>query len=613
MMIMELPPSARGQVLPPTLDTTAVSQQLSIGVSRIAFTSVFHGDAAFRQAVLGGILSLQQQYRGASLLVGTVSFRDDELFRAEWRYAIHPRVSIVPRVEWDVSNDTRSLGIAKLERLRIVGGWGYQSSLGDIHVFAGSEHAEQLGVREAGTALGAQWRGTQYAIGDVGIAFNVGGEYVGLRVRTNADLGGRLEITSIRSATGSFGVSIEHRRQQRDYYTTLGITSTIALEHRTEQRWTIAATIDQQLWDWLSIAITPDVQVTMVERFFDAPVTTSALTYVRRRLDEISGQLRAILVAQTSWTNHRVEFIVGSRDESNATFDRFSSPTPQLVEELRLSERMRDNQSRLVQIGTIHHLALRRRDTLMLVGQSRLVRYDTPSPLNYDDRDELALLGRLSYRRQWTDVLANTATFEYAATHFVFLRAQRSALSNWNRSFRLASTFGYILPAFQWYPSFEIIAQYTTYDFEGKSGVPTSFSFRQVSYRDSLRFVLASGSVEAQLYFRWFLRGDFSWSLFAEYPTGTGREQFLRGMYWRSSQPFSIGIGCRWYLLQQHLNAAALSQLSSSQQSIAPEAGIRLTLDAVLLELGGWYEVRTVNDGTRQVLPNLYLNLKRRL
>jgi hypothetical protein len=595
------------------MDTARAPQQLSVGVTRIAFTSVFRGDVALAQPVWGGTFSLRQQYRGASLLIGTTSFRDDELFRAEWRYQIVPNVSIIPRFEWDVSNDTRSLGIAKLERFRGASSIRVDAPVGSFLAFVGAERAEQLSVRESGSVVGGQFLAKPIAIGDFVIGARADGEYVRLRVRTNADVAGQLELSSLQGESGRFRLGIEHRRQQRDYYTTVGLSSTIALEHRTEQRWAITGELEQQIVPWLNVVLQPDVHIATVERFFNAPIQTSALTFVRRRLEELNGTLRAMLIAQLAESVHRIELTVGSRDESNATFDQYVSPTPQLVDELRQSERMRDNRSRLLQVSSMHAIAVLARDSIGLDLQSRIVRYDTPSPLNYDDRDELTLLGRLRYRHQWSDVMASRATIEYTGTHFVFLRAQRSALSNWNRSFRLACVSTYTQQGFSWNPSFEILSQYTSYDFEGRSGVPSSFSFRQVSYRDSIRWEVPGGSVEAQVFFRWFLRGDFSWSRFTEYPRGTGQEQFARSMYWRTGELLSFGIGCRWYLLEQQLAGTIATQLSSSQRSIAPEAGIRLQLEQLYLELGGWYEIRTLPDGRRQALPNLSLNLTRRL
>lgn len=122
---------ARSQLVPPLLDTSQQRQQaIRVGMTRIAFTSVFFGDALVEQLVAGGTLSIQQQYRGTSLLTGIRSFRDDELLRLQWRYPIAESLMLVPHVEWDVSNDSRSLGISRLERVRGAAGVGYSSLIG---------------------------------------------------------------------------------------------------------------------------------------------------------------------------------------------------------------------------------------------------------------------------------------------------------------------------------------------------------------------------------------------------------------------------------------------------------------------------------------------------
>lgn len=140
----------QGQIFPSLSDTSAQSPHLHVGMTRIAFTSVFHADAFIEQMIGSGQLVLRQQYRGASLLTGTTSFRDDELFRLEWRYGVADRLRWSPRLEWDLSNDSRSLGISRLERFRLAAETSYHSAVGLAEGYIGFERAMQLGVSEQG-------------------------------------------------------------------------------------------------------------------------------------------------------------------------------------------------------------------------------------------------------------------------------------------------------------------------------------------------------------------------------------------------------------------------------------------------------------------------------
>lgn len=603
----------QGQIFPSLSDTSAQSPHLHVGMTRIAFTSVFHADAFIEQMIGSGQLVLRQQYRGASLLTGTTSFRDDELFRLEWRYGVADRLRWSPRLEWDLSNDSRSLGISRLERFRLAAETSYHSTVGLAEGYIGFERAMQLGVSEQGGAVGLRIVPDQINVGEIAISTGLTADHVRLKVRRNTDFRAHVTLSSPSAETLPFEIQLVHQRQQRDYYTTLGSSTTIALEHRAEERWEIRSYLQQQVGDWLSVSVQPFATIIGVERYFDAPDFNSALTYVRRRLDELNATVIGKLNVQTATSQHEIGAELGYRMESNATFDRFATPTPQLIEEIRQSERMRDNQTQRVQLWVNNLIQVTSTDTLRVVALNRLVRYDTPSPLNYDDRDELTQTLQLVLHRRWSAPFSSVITSEYTVTHLVFLPSQRSALSNTMRLLRLGSWFRYAAANVRWFPSCEVVAQYTVYDFEGLSGVPSSFSFRQFSYRDSLALQLSFMQLEVQCYLRWFIRGDFVWTRFAEYPTGNGSEQFFRIMAWRQvGTSISLGVGGRWYALVQQMQPTALAPLIGIQRSIAPETSVRLSIDKLDFVINGWYEVRLVQGVTVQYLPNVQINLIRR-
>lgn len=614
VLAVALTVSSTSQVVPQLSDTVSLQPQIAYGVSQVAFTSLFFGDALIRQSVWGGSFLLQQRYRGASLLTGTPSYRDDEQLRADWRFRLSPQLDLFPRIEWDVSNDSRSLGISRLERVRLVGGVGYSWSAGNTELYGGGERTIQLGVEEHGIVFGSRTY-SLLSVGDLAARADLSGQFVRLSLRRNADATAQIELaTTAGSDFVPFTLRVGYQRQLRDYFTLLGLGTQRALEHRDEERWTVAGSLQQSAGRWLLLTVQPEMQIAAVERYFDSPDVQSSLTFVRRRLDELNGSVVATISVMVPNMLHTLGLAIYRRDESNATLDRFEPPAPQLVEDVRQSERMRDNITHRTRLWGESFIEMGRRDTLHLSAQSSIVRYDTPSTLNYDDRDELSLGVRLSLARTWSSSLVSRTTFEYAGVHLVFLRAQRSALSNWNRSFRLASRFAYVHSAIGWFPSVEILAQYTSYDFEGRSGVPSSFSFRQFIYRDSIELRTTHAEVQAQLYFRWFLRGDFSWERFAERPTGSGYEQFIRLLLWRPfTSDLAIGMGCRWYALVQEMSLSSLSQLSSAQRSIAPDVALRLRTDLVELTLSGWYELRRTLGSSVQILPNVQLNVVHRL
>lgn len=594
-------------------DTLALPPQLWYGLSHIAFTAVFHGDAVVRQPIREGILRLHQQYRGVSLLTGTRSFRDDELLRIEYRYPMGQAIELFPRFEWDVSNDSRGIGISRFERVRLAGGFGYRSASVGSGLYSGFEHTEQLGVRENGNVLGGSVDVSSLNVGEFVADISLQAERVFLTVRRNSDLLFRGVVTYSDLSAISFRMMVEHSRQRRDYYSTLGVSSAVALEHRTQGHWLVGVEYKHDI-GWADLSIVPMVRYLEVERYFDQPTLGSTLTYVQRQLLELDASAMATITIHTTVSRHSVNGYIRSRDERNLTAQLFDPPTTVLIEDIRQSERMRDNNSFQLQVSSSHAIAAFTLDTLTFVGSAAIVRYDTPSLLNYDDRDELSFNSRLMYLRHFSTSFQTKVNLEFVAVHFVFLRAQRSALNNWNRALRLGVQCELVLERLRLAPNFEVLAQYTSYDFEGMIGVPTSFSFRQLAFRDSITCTLQPAVILLQYYARWFIRGDFSWQRFAEYPTGSGSEFFIRVFARRMiTEAVAIGVGARWYAIEQNVTRSALAVLGSSQQSIAPDIELAVKLDQLELVLSGWYEFRTVSGATQQIIPNIQFNVRRQL
>ncbi|MFH0883893.1 MAG: hypothetical protein V2A56_12970 [bacterium] len=131
-----------------------------------------------------------------------------------------------------------------------------------------------------------------------------------------------------------------------------------------------------------------------------------------------------------------------------------------------------------------------RQDSLRLYASTQKLMFDSPDTLETSDHDRL--IHRVVVRSilpigESTRVLVEGLV---VLDHLVYINADRSSENRWNRVFRM-------IPSVEWVPapgwrncaSFEILANYTAYDFEDvESGEVRSNVLRRWSAADTLRF-----------------------------------------------------------------------------------------------------------------------------
>jgi hypothetical protein len=194
----------------------------------------------------------------------------------------------------------------------------------------------------------------------------------------------------------------------------------------------------------------------------------------------------------------------------------------------RIEDEMKKNNSSIrFQLGSESSYNLISNDTLYLnLFLSKLV-YSTPSISSFinrsnifrDDRDELLYIARLTYKKFFSKFLTATIFVEAFMNHLVYIYAERSANNNWNRVLRLASNSRYNDRDFFSSNSFEVLANYTIYDFEDLLNTVRSFSFRQFSFTDTTQinlskkfFISLSGGI------RLSEQGGLNWKSFSTKP-----------------------------------------------------------------------------------------------
>jgi hypothetical protein len=217
-------------------------------------------------------------------------------------------------------------------------------------------------------------------------------------------------------------------------------------------------------------------------------------------------------------------------------------------------------------------------------------------------------------------LLVGTILADVRLAHFVFIKSQRSAQNNQNRIFRLVPSLFFQSGPLTMRPQFEVLANYTSFDFEDLLGTAQSFSLRQVAYRDSITILLnPSTMLESRMIFRYFERGEFRWREFSETPRDRNVEAFARVLCISSTnrifleyvQNARFGAGARMYILTQSPSGAGFVRVNEFvNQAFAPEAVIDIDFRSqTMLRCNGWLEFQFDRTSLQRIVPNFLLSL----
>lgn len=608
---------ARGQQISPLLQAREASygRGIEFGVDKITNTFVWIGNADVGVQTEVGFLRFVNQYRSSAFRTSTLATRDDQAWQGSWLHPLSPTLRAVIRQGWIVSSDSRSTGLNELERLNIAGGVRYEPDPSvSVEIIAGVERSSQLGVTAAGPLAGIIGRVDNYELDQWLVSADGIADWQRLDAqRQNSDIEVRTMFTRSLAEGSTLRLSVESVNLGRQFFTTLTQQSILDVEQRSERRLAANADIVYAVTDAFSVNLRSSISSGAVDRSYATPVQALALSFVERQLRELAVDVEGSMTVATRVLTVTGGGAIFQRSELNGVQNVHGASDLDL-QTVRLQELQRDNQTLRTRLYGSASWLLSPRDTVRADVSGWLVRYDTPSATNDDDRDELATVATLSYGVALSPSLSMNLRLSGQYLHLVFLRASRSALNNVNRVLRFSPSFIVTTPRVQLRPELEILANYTAYDFEGTASSVRSFSFRQLSYRDSVRVRMSPTlTLEAPLLFRYFERATLNWSRFSERPE-TGNLEYLAKVliFSAPSEAWSVGAGVRIYTLDQQ--SLLPGGLNGSTTSIGPEMALRYTANGgSTLSLSGWYEFQTINVTQRRELPNLLLRTVVRL
>jgi len=596
-------------------DIPFANRSIRFSTEKIANTIVSGGGIEGQWSTGLGNFMVSQQYTGTTIVSANAASRDEQSLSFRYEIPFDTNFSFISREFVFVTRDSRDIGLSSLERYSATIGTRWQPQHNAyVSLLGGVEQNTQLGIRATGK-VGIIEAGIREGIlDDFSYSINFTGDFRLLdEQRTNSDMQMQFSLVSI-GDTSSSHLSVQgyFRRQERGFYTFVNTEQTRQVEKRSEDRYGTSARLGFTITSTLRSFFDLQLENAGINRRYGGAVPGALQTLVNRGLSEFQFLMTASTELKLENFVQRVGISFFRRNEANSIEREFdiNESDEQL---LRRQETQRDNNAFRIRLFGESFWKIATYDSIKFDGNLSLLRYDTPSEANFDDRDELQMLGQVQYSHRFSDAFTFTLSSRLQFMHLVFIKQERSSLNNWNRIIALTPSFTIKSKYLTSKPRFEVLANYTVYDFEQTTSDVKSFSFRQISFRDSVLLnVSADFHAEIRLYGRHFERGRLFWNNFSETPLSRNDEYFVKMLIFRNSTPmWSVGIGARYYaLIQKSLSIGGITGISSDaiQRFYGPEMQFDYVVSSgSRISLNGWYERQTVNGVAIRYVPNIFL------
>jgi len=472
-------------------------------------------------------------------------------------------------------------------------------------------------------------KGISYEIGVLADSLNFGGyrtdfnartQYDNLAPRASETRNALLTIQKIFAGQSENVFQVFYSRNRRDFYNPADpviqqqYNVSRNIETRNEDAYTVSDTLDYPLEQALHLTFQSDVftrQVSRELRYEDR--TNPHRSTLGTTVDELNldGSILATYHPGTSF-NGLARFFYQERDEQHGIQPE-QDVFPNVMDSLTSIETSKNNHARRTLVSMNLEYIPSQSNSIAFSGSAGLLRYDTPSHENDDDRDELRYTISLEARHRFNRYFNLRLLTEANMTHLVYIMSTRSADNTWNRIFRLSPRLDYasgsgIMSA----NAFEVLANYTVYDFEYSLSPIRSFAFREFGFIDS-----SSAEITNRLAIEWFSkirlyeRGELQWQEFAERPLNYFEDKtYIGTMRYAFREYLTFSFGIRYFSQLRFAYQDGNRKLESALRSIGPLAEIWWKVGrSTQLHINGWYENQSFTAQPNHSFANMSASL----
>ncbi|MEN6511025.1 MAG: hypothetical protein ABFD00_04240 [Chloroherpetonaceae bacterium] len=557
-----------------------------------------------------GRFNINQNYQGTFLKLLDRSFRDDEDWSFAYSHNIFDKFSLNLNQNWLFTSDSRDIGMNQLSRLNGLLGISYTPNFNSqVQFLYGFENNNQLNLQSTGNVLNFSAYQKDYNFQDFLLNSDISFNYLNLNLgRKNQDINAHLRFERYFEDSTNLYMNFAYKKLQTNLLAYSGNDSIQPIEKRVENTFASNMFIQYQVIEPLMLGIIFDYNLINVNRDFHQPVAGIPYSAFYRDISQSNLNFQLFSKLYIGNFSESIYFKVNTINEKNNLSNKFSQNIPELTQYQNFESQRDYNDSR---VNLFSQSTYKFSDNSILSGiySISLNQYNTPSKDNYDDRDEQNQIINLQYFHKFSQILNFNLEFENTTTHYVYILSQRSALNNWNRIYRLTPRIDYNGEILEFHPQFEVLANYTAYDYELNLSSLKSFSFRQLSYKDSINYKLTkSVNIKSNVNIKYSERGVLYWKEFAETPQNAISEYFLRVILEKNYNNLHIGSGIRYYNSSQRRMGANPAEFDFKFVSTAPEVVIDYKLDnRWSVSLSGWYEFQNINKRTKNETTNLFV------
>lgn len=611
-----------GGLVPGSPDSLSAGNRIALSSDKLLNTYHWGGRASYRNFF--GPLSLQfnEQFRSSMILIDPKLITDEQ----SMDFALTQRLTSGLRAAVKFSafslSDNKNIGISNASSQNLYGGVMSEPVAGvRIEPMAGVRFDNQIDQHDRGPSylLNIDTDPLDYN----GYMTTFDGMWQYDRLTPRALETRNASATIERHFSGQTGNTLQllYTRNRRDFYTAAdpfvqqlnGVSKNI--ETRTEDAFTLFDSLDYDAGQGARISLQGDLYTRTIGRETRYRQTSDPLRpLLNTSIDELKLESSAQL-AVSPWKNIRgiVRLAYQERDEKHATIpDPSGSQTNFDLQEK--TERLKNNHSRRTSLSSVLAARISPSDSLAISGSGSLLRYDTPSADNNDDRDELWYILNLATVHRLNPALEFRMLANVTLVHLVYLPSMTSGNNTWNRVFRLAPRVEYRPSAgFVTANTFEVLANYTVYDFEYPSSAIRSFVFRQFGLNDSSTWnVTRRIALEWFQYVKLYEQGELQWESFAERPVNYFEENTYQGSvrYEVPEKGLLFSVGLRYFSQRRYAYSGDVRTLDRFLRSLGPTTTVGWRFrERTTLGVQGWYEQQTQTGVPNRSIANVTLSL----
>ena len=524
---------------------------------------------------------------------------------------------ISPQIQWSsfVYSDNKGTGLNNASSESLLGGAEFiPFSWMSVTPMAGYRWDTQAGIGD---------RGMTYMLGARIPGFEADGYLVSGNVQYREDLlaprrlegdFARISVQKVFSPYARDSLDVGVNRNRHEFYAPADST----IESRTEQVLTIADKLEYDIDPALASTFFVSINGRGLEKNLrNWNAVAPQILQFDTRINEFrfDTYMQTVYRTPEGRTAAWLRLYYSERSETHAAQVPASASTSidSLFSQSNTREHINDNTARRTQLSGMVEVPVSTSDRIALSGSIGILRYDTPSDQNLEDRDELLVALTLATSHSVSRSLELGVVLDGTIDHLVYLLKERSANNNFNRVLRLSPRSIYRpVPWLYSLNAFEVLANYTVYDFEQQLPSVKSFSYRQLGWLDSTSVDLTHRiGFDFFAYWKVYERGQLEWSQFRERLESAATElTYAVQCRVRPAAGTFLAVGIRYFGQTRYTYAEGARSVDSFLNSVGPTCSISWDPGPhSRIQFQGWYERQRQPDGVSRSLASMTMNI----